>query len=354
MTRQRSSYTGNRGVILIAVFLVITVFAILSIGIFSRMITHSKTTQRHREAVEAFYLAEAAADKAMAKLPSDLSPESSVSMGAGQYDYAISVLESGKKWKVLARGFVPSQAAPRSSRWIETFVEKRIIEGAFWDNAIYSAGDINFVGNSYEVNGDIMYADQVTGTTGNVTGDKTHDSSISPLTLLDFDGLRTLSTLQIKPNGENNLYTASDIAAKKAWPANFWFTRGDDGIDNNSNGTIDEYTEWVPNVVYIETDLVITGNEIMGGFLVVGGNIINNVELKGDVTIDGCIYTRGYFENKGGGNSLNVLGGIWAGDHATLRGNAKVEYNGNYMNAIRDNVNPSTSIQMISWREVNY
>lgn len=330
--------SGNGGIFLIVVLFVVLVLSTLSIGMMLRMVTETRANEHHRDSTEAFYLAEAAIDKAIAKLPSNTSPETGVSLGRGKYSLVISVITANKKWRVTGFGYIPDLPPDsRASKKIEAVVEKKDLGDNFWDNAIYSSGDVNFVGGSYTVNGDVRFAGSVTGNQSGVVPPATciSDPSISPLPLLDFTNLKSIATSQIKPNGENNLYTASDIANGKPFPPTFWFDEA------NS----------IPNVVYVEADLIITGNTVAGGFIVVGGDVIEDVELKGNVTIDGCIYTRGYFENKGGGNTLNVNGGVWAGNYATLRGNAKIDYNETYMNAIRQNIDPSTEVQLISWRE---
>jgi hypothetical protein len=325
----------NRGAILIITFLAVTVLVIISIGMFLRMLSETRATERRKETAEAFYLAEAAIDKAVSKLPSNMAAETGIPLGSGKYSLTITVLETGKKWKALGEGYVPDLPPnARSQKRIEAFLEKKDLVDLFWDNAIYSAGDVTFIGNSYEVDGKVVYADQIQGESRIPADQITYEPDISPLALLDFQYLRQIAVSQIKPDGQNNLYTAADIGTK-AFPASFWF--------NEVAG--------IPNVVYVESDLVLKGNLVAGGFIIVGGDVIENVELGGNASIDGCVYTRGYFQNKGGGNSLNVNGGIWAGDFCTLRGNAKVKYNKTYMDAIRNNINPSTEVQLISWRE---
>ena len=303
-----------------------------------RMVAETRANEHYKYFTEAFYLAEAAIDKAIAKLPSNTSSEAGVSLGVGKYSLVISAITAGKKWKVTGWGYVPDLPPnSRASKKIEAFVEKKDLGDNFWNNAIYSAGDVNFVGKSYTVNGDVRFANDVTPDEPPGVSLQ-YDHSIAPLALLDFSSLRDRAINQIKPNGQNNLYTVSDIASGKPFPESFWF--------DEANG--------IPNFVYVEADLIITGNKTIGGFIVVGGDVIENVELKGNVTVNGCIYTRGYFENKGGGNALNVDGGIWAGNYATLRGNAKIDYNKTYMDAIRYNIDPSTEVQLISWREERY
>jgi hypothetical protein len=110
--------------------------------------------------------------------------------------------------------------------------------------------------------------------------------------------------------------------------------------------------------VYILTDLELKGNiGTVGGFFVVVGDVLTNplgtydTQISGNGQIDGCVYTLGTFEINGGGNGLNVLGGIWADREVELNGNATVVYNEDYMKAIKAlNINPD--VQLLSWREL--
>jgi hypothetical protein len=360
MEKQRR-LLDNRGVILIISFLVIVVLSILSAGMITRLITESRASSRYKELTQAFYLAESAVDKAIAKLPSNTTDESSVNLAQGQYSLDISEIVAGKKWSVKGYGYIPDSTNWRIRRIVEAFLEKQDLNPNFWDNAIYTAGDITLKGGSYTVDGDVIYAGNISpDPPTDVTGSSTSDTSIAPLVRLDYAGLRSIASNQVKPDGLNNLYTQTDIDNNKAFPGSFWFTRGDDGVDDDSDGTIDEDDEWVPNVVYVETDLVLNGNVgTMGGFIIVVGDVVTNpgdtadTTINGNGEIDGCVYSTGEFTVNGGGGGLNVLGGVWSGsDGARLNGNVTIQYNQPYMDAIKANINPSTEIQMISWREV--
>lgn len=332
---KNKTLSDNRGIILVVVLFVVLVLSILSIGMMLRMITETRVNEHYRDSTEAFYLAEAAIDKAIAKLPSDTSSETGVSLGGGKYSLSIITITADKKWKVTGNGYVPDLPPnSRAGKKIEAVVEKKDMGDNFWNNAMYSSGNVNFIGDSYTVDGDVRYGGNTPDNTSGVLPPHTciPDPNASPLVLLDFTSLRNRAISQIKPDGQNNLYTADDIAEGKNFPTSFWFDEA------NS----------IPNVVYVETDLIITGNTTVGGFIIVGGDVIENVDVRGDVTVDGCIYTRGYFESRGG---VNINGGIWTGDRATVRGNATIDYNQTYMNAIRQNINPSTEVQLISWRE---
>jgi hypothetical protein len=72
--------------------------------------------------------------------------------------------------------------------------------------------------------------------------------------------------------------------------------------------------------------------------------------------VNGCIYTTGDFTINGGGNGLNINGGVWAGTGMDLRGHATVNYNSDYMTAVEyliDVNNAGGVVQLYSWRQLN-
>jgi hypothetical protein len=208
----------------------------------------------------------------------------------------------------------------------------------FYDNAIFSGKDVDLIGN-FTVNGSIMYGENIDPP--DTLNAQRFDGGFP---MLDFDQLRNIAISQIKPNGENNLYTEADIDGKKPFPVSFWFD--------------ETTTPKTPNVVYIETDLTLKGNVgTLGGFYVVAGDVITNPSLDptdttidGNGTIDGCVYTYGDFRINGGGNGLGITGGVWARDDVRLNGVATASYNKTYMDAI-DFLNIGVKPEIISWKE---
>jgi len=213
----------------------------------------------------------------------------------------------------------------------------------FYDNAIYSAGEVEFIGNSYDVTGNVIYADTISNE-GRVVGTVSYDITITPLAQFDFATMRAAAIAQ------GNLYDAARLASKDAFPASFWYTAPTDPSDP---------TTGVPNVVYVEGDMTLSGNVTAGGFFLVVGNVLtdpnvtSDTTITGNVTVNGCIYSTGEFELKGGGGALNVNGGVWAGDEAEFTGNAKVTYEQDYMDAIEAFVGGSSgAVQLLSWRQL--
>lgn len=329
----------KQGAILIAVFLAVALLIIISLGMFLRMFSESRASERYRESTQAFYLAEAAIDKAVSKLPSNTADEPETALGPnGKYSLSITVLEVGKKWKVVGTGYVPLTPPVQTQKRIEAFLEKKDLEDDFWNNLIYSAGNVEFKGGAYSTTGDVRFADSLLNGDNIPPENRKHDPTIKPLALLDFDYLKQIAQSQIRPDGHSNYFPSGDTS----FPISFWY----------------DEAAGIPNVVYIEGDLRISGgHKTIGGFIVVPGNYLdttadpNNVTITGNASIEGCLYTRGYFSNKGGGNAVNINGGIWAGKYADMRGGIVGKYKKIYMDVIRDNINPSTEVQVISWRE---
>ncbi len=350
---------NKKGVLLIAVYLVISVL-IAFLGIFVyKNVWEAKIASHYKHKMLAFYCAEAALDKGIAKLPSGTSGESNVVLNAvggaqqGEYTYSISTILLGKKWRVESWGYVPNQAQAVADEHLEAYIAKKDLPNSFWENAIYTAGNVRVNGLSYDIDGNIIHGGSLQPTTldpANFTGTTTNDTLISPLVKLDFEALKTVAAAQIKADGSDNVYTAAEIAAgNPPFPADFWF---DDSDADPAN--------WVPNVVYVETDLVLNGNiGAIGGFFLVVGDVTTNPSatsttvINGNGQIDGCIYSTGEFRVNGGGSGLNVLGGVWSGtDGVRLNGSVEIDYHQPYMDSIRDVIQPGATVQVVSWRRL--
>ena len=351
---------NNKGILLIAVFMIIAVVGVLLGAFLFRNVWDAKNAIRYKQNIIALHCAEAGLDKAISELPFSITAASNIALTddnnikQGEYSYTVVILEMGKRWKVESWGYVPQQAQSQSLIHLESYISKKDLPDSFWDNAIYTAGNATVNGVAFEINGNILYAGSLVPTTLNpakFTGITSHDTSISPLIKLDYDSLRAIAATQIKADGSDNVYTAAELSSKiSKLPTSFWFDNSDPNPAN-----------WIPNVVYIETDLVLNGDVgTIGGFLVVAGDVISNpttttsTVINGTGFIDGCVYSTGEFRvNGGGATGLNVLGGVWSGsDGVTLNGSVDIGYHKPYMNAIRYIINPSSIVQLISWRKL--
>ena len=338
---------NNRGAALIIVFAVILVLAILGSAILSRSISENNIAQRYSESTQAFWLAESGINRALYELRNNYDLNSVSATALGQGGYQVSIAQSGQNRIVTATGYIPFTGQARASRIIEATMSKTIPPD-FYENAIYSGGDIDLNGNAYQVNGKVRYADELDYQHDYITGTETQDPSISPLARFDFTQMRALSVAQ------QNLYVVSgnklinQATGSEAFPSSFWFSPPTD-INDGTTGT--------PNIVYIEGDLALNGNiGTIGGFFVVVGNVITDpnatedASINGNGQVEGAIYTRGDFDINGGAGNLNINGGVWAGDEAEMNGNTNITYNKVYMDSIKF-LNLDASVQISAWRD---
>lgn len=346
---------NKKGMVLILSFIVIVVLSVLGSAIVSRSIHEANIARRYSETAQAFWIADAGVNRALKEIKNNYAITGNslwgTSLGDGTYSIDVSnVTINGESCKqVTACGYIPNSANPRAERCLQTIMEKHI-PANFYDNAIYSAGDIDLNGCSFIVannepapdNKAILYAEDFdVQHPENITGTTTKDTSISPLAMLDFQQLLTLSQAQ------NNVYAyvgsklKNTTTGSQSFPAGFWY----------------DAAQTIPNVVYIKGDLTLNGNiDTIGGFLVVAGDVLTNPDGEYDATINGngqvqgVIYTRGEFSINGGGGGLNVNGGVWTGHEAELNGNANVTYNKTYMDAV-SSLNINASVQIRSWKD---
>ena len=359
---------------LIFSIIVVVVLVILGAATLSRSISESRMAQKQLESAHAFWAAEAGANKALNELRNNYNQAGQDLWAPASGEYSINVVYSNGKTPDLSgtdrlitiNGFFPV-SSPTMTRTIEVVVNKTIPPG-FYDNAIYSAGDVDLNGDSYSIIGDVRYAGELDNP-DNITGTVTPDPLITPLARLDFGYLLSESQAQntdVYPDS-GNVY---DIAAngklvdpetqiEKALPGEFWYTTADDGVDNDGDGETDEEDEWVPNICYINGDLKLSGSiETVGGFLVVAGDVITSPDetydatISGNGQIEGVIYTRGTFRvNGGGGADLNINGGVWAGEETIFNGGVNAAYNADFMTAIK-NLDIAGIAQIVSWQDL--
>lgn len=338
---------GKKGITLILSLLIIIMLTALTTAIFIRSISDNNLTRRYTESTNAFWLAEAGINRALNELRNNysLTGTNLWRTSLNQGGYSVDIIYSGQNRKVTSHGFIPFSSS-RIERLIEVTMTKYIPPN-FYDNALYCAGSIDLNGNSYSINGDVKYADTIENT-DNITGTITQDPAINPLALLDFQQLLTISQSQ------NNVFDEERLQdVKKGWdnfPASFWYSPPTDP-DDPATGT--------PNIVYVTTDLQLNGNiGTIGGFFVVVGDVITNpsatpdATLNGNGQIEGIIYTRGQFNVNGGGNNLNINGGIWAGEEITFNGKVAIDYNSDYMSAL-SGLNINAAVQITSWKDLN-
>lgn len=358
----------RRAFALIFSLIVVVMLVVLSVAMLAQSISEGRMAQRELESAQAFWATEAGVNKTLDDLRNnyELSGEQTLaSLGSGKGEYQATItqdLPNPGDRTVVVYGYFPAKDSYLSKREIKVVLNRSIPPG-FYDNAVYSAGNVTINGNAFNVSandadGDgspdesepaIVYAGEADiSNPENITGTVSSDSSISPLARLDFQELYDKSFAQ------GNVYDEDRIDSGDAFPNSYWYS-----IDDvNSNGQVDVGENWVPNVVYVETDLTLQGGiGTIAGFFVVAGDVITNpsgtydATINGNGKIEGVIYTRGSFRVNGGGSGLNIDGGVWAGEGVRFNGGVNTAYNEDYMNAIQD-LDIAGTAQVISWEDL--
>src|SRR3990167_5782431 len=129
----------RKGAVLIYIFLVIVVLTILGVAIFNKSVSERSLAQQYVESTQAL---------SALRNDYDTASVSATELGAGEFSAQISA--SGSDRTVVSTGEVPSGGTARSSRDIQVEISKDI-PANFYDNAIYSAGEVDLNGNSYTV-----------------------------------------------------------------------------------------------------------------------------------------------------------------------------------------------------------
>lgn len=305
---------NKRGMALIICYMVIVALAILGAAFLTRSISERSIASKYFDSTQAFWLAEAGISQVINDFKTNASFRDISATPLGPGGYRVELITPSK---IQSHGFIPFNAPYGAERIIELSLP-------FYGAAIYAAGDLAFNGIAYNVAGDVVYGG--TGPppsldpTANIDGTVTHDPSINPLDILEFDQLKIISQNQ-------GNYNNPDL------PTSYWF----------------DAAHTIPNVVYLDGDFTLHGNETVHGFFVVGGAAVYDATLGGNVNVDGCIYTRGDFTANGGGNVLNISGAVWVGNDAIINGNVDIQYNAAYVAGLQK-LGVNTKYRTV-WRE---
>lgn len=335
---------SNKGIVLALVLSFLALFVMGTVLYLNLTTTDFAAAKRSTYATKAFFMAESGINKALYELRKDYlnysGESSSINYGfsdKGEYSVSVGAFD-GVQRVVTSTGYYLNSTGPHAyaSKTLEAGVSSSSTPTWFYDNAVVAGDNVDLIGIS-GVTGDLKFGGAINPST---TPGATQFSDDFPM--LDFVQLKAIAEAQIKPNGQNNLYTAADIASSKPFPNTFWF----------------DLPGLIPNVVYVETDLTLKGNVgTLCGFFVVAGDVITNpsavsadTTINGNGTIDGCVYTYGDFRINGGATGLGVTGGVWAKNDVRLNGNAQVTFNQAYMDAI-DAMNIGVKPQIIYWKE---
>ncbi len=301
--------------------------------------------QRFQARAQAFQVAEGGLDDAIQKLRADYNwtgPITAAMNGTGTY--TVSATQSGSLRTIQSTSSTTNGTTTLAS--FLTSVVRRLIPPNFYDNAIYSADEIRLTGGASQVVGDVLTGSSETiEHAERIQGTVTHDPTASPLPRLDFRELYEIALRQ------GNIYDDARLRD---------IQRGWDAFPNTFCylPPLNPNTPCEPNVNYVTTDLVLNGNiGTIGGFFVVVGNVLTDPNAVEDTTINGngqiagVVYTTGEFRINGGGNGLNVDGGVFAGSEGVrLNGNATIQYNQSYLQAV-ENLHVNPDVQVVLWRE---
>ena len=184
---------NKKGSILILVIIVSVVITILGTALLHKSITENNLAQKYLDSARAFWLAEAGINKALTNARNDITNSELASFGDGEYEFT--VVDDGGNLKVTAYGYVPSKDSYRIMHKVETTMSKGIPLD-FYDYPIYSAGDVDFNGNTYSVINNesapkdkaVLYAgNNEIQNPGNITGTISQDVTVTPLARLDFE-----------------------------------------------------------------------------------------------------------------------------------------------------------------------
>lgn len=342
MTHGRRS--REQGYLLLQAYGALALLAVFALIVAGSAFTEARIAQAQHAQAQALYLAEAGIDRSIAALRDD--PRWTAGFSQEPYGdwghYSVAVEPSGTQWTLTSVGAVT--AGGQSQQRTVTAVLQRALPANFYGNAIYSADAVTFHGNSYQVTGNVLSGTH-TPVGSRVAGQLLEDPTANPLPALDYRQLHDLASAQ------GHVYDAARLQDvqnhRESFPASFWRTPPTDPHDP---------TTGVPNIIYVTTTLALNGNlGTIGGFFVVVGDVLTDPDdvedatINGNGTVQGAIYTRGTFRVNGGGNGLNVNGGVWAGREARLNGNATVQYDRQYMDALQGLL--QADVEMVLWRE---
>lgn len=337
----------KRGMALIFALIVVLMLTISGSFVFFRSNSENRLSKASLEEAQAFLLADAGVNRAQYEIRHNFSLSGNnlytTSSGPGKYNFDIPIIiGSPRNYTVIGRGCLPAScnciSLPNNCSMTRE-VEVRMVEyqntpTGFYDNAIYSAGDVEIGIDS--VGGNVFSGGIVTGPIDSGYTRTQNDPTLQAngLPSLDFQALMQTSIDQGWYNASTNVTT---------YPTSFW------NIAPSPSNPIG-----VPNVVFVNGDFSIAGgHQVVGGFIVVGGNTVYDASVSGNASIDGCLYTRGDIILNGGAGPhvINVTGGVWAGGTVQMNGNPHIDYNQEYMYAIRDALNPSTDVRITAWKD---
>ena len=162
----------------------------------------------------------------------------------------------------------------------------------------------------------------------NISGDFTSDGSIDISAAFDVDALRAVSIAQ----------------------GNYWDADRLSSEDLETDGPSDFYYDGTtPAIVFIDTDLTLSGSNNVTGFFVVNGNMV----LNGTVQVDGGAFAVGNYTQNGGGSVQNIDGAVIAGGSVSMNGGRIITYNADRMGNVENLLSSmGGTYEMTNWEEL--
>ena len=223
---------SKKGTILILTIFVVIVLAILGGALVTRSVSERNLAQRYDWSNRAFWLAEAGINRALQEVIDDFTTSDlgwNQTLGSGSYDVVL-----GPIYGVQMRNATSTGIFGTIQRIIRVILA---IPQGFWDNAVYSSGNVTNNGNAGSITGNVTYNGSFTSTPATwADGITSSPTAKNPLPDLDFATLKAMSIFQGLFCDAACVIAGGPLGG--VYPTSFW----------NSPG--------IPNIVYIESSAV--------------------------------------------------------------------------------------------------
>jgi Tfp pilus assembly protein PilX len=289
----------NKGFILVASYMVIALLVILATGFATRSIGEQRVSNKGRDSIQAFWLAESGLDRAISELPD--TPLSGT-LGSGSYSTQTTSISS-TRFLIRSKGGVPAanETDPDNIvRSITAIVEQPANEA-----------DPSGITSAITANGNIT-----------VRGSAQVNGAIDPNAIFDFEEIFGISK-ETMENNATSLYT-----------------------DPENNVTPVNTISWA-NLVSMEEMIVSDSNWEGTGILVVDGNLrITGGHFRGIIWVIGTLWVSG--------NPI-IDGAIYVESGAefetTLTGNPTVNFDSSAISDAFGYLPSGLPPRLISWKE---
>jgi Tfp pilus assembly protein PilX len=289
----------NKGFILVASYMVIALLVILATAFATRSIGEQRVSNKERDSVQAFWLAEAGIDRAISELPD--TPLSGT-LGSGVYSTQTTSISS-TRFLIRSTGGVPGtdQTNPNNIvRNITAIVEQPANEA-----------DPSGITSAITANGNIT-----------IRGSAQVNGPIDPNAFFDFEEIFGISK-ETMENNATNLYTDP---ANNVTPVN---TISWANLESIEEMTISDSNWEGTGILVVNGDLRITGGHFEGIIWVIG-----TLWVSGNPIIDGAIYVESGAEFE-----------------TTLTGNPIVSFDSDAISDAFGSLPSDLPPHLISWKE---